>query len=143
MAPLLLLALRSVGATLGRLAYLLGVRREVTRSNLRRAYPELSERQRRQIEARTFASLGMVFLEFLYLRMAPRKRVAKGMHISNLSQVSQVMSHPRGALLLSGHIANWEWLAIGTGLNVRPIHVIVKEQRNRTVAHFLLSLIHI
>ena len=137
----MLLLLRAFGSVLSCAAYYLGIRREVTIVNLRHAYPDLDERQRRRIARRSFSNLGQVFFEFLFLRYASPARIRNGLKIDNLAQVSELMDGPNGSILLSGHLGNWEWLALGTGLQTQqPLDVIIKNQRSSFTERFLVRM---
>jgi KDO2-lipid IV(A) lauroyltransferase len=134
----MLALLRVAGAVLGRLAYVLGVRKTVTLHNLKRALPELSERSRRRIARRSFANLGIVFFEFIFLRSARQSDIVDGFQIKNLQEGAQALSNVNGVILLGGHIANWEWLAVAFGPVIgRPVNVIVKNQKSSHAEQFL------
>jgi Kdo2-lipid IVA lauroyltransferase/acyltransferase len=133
--------LRFAGGILGRVAYKFGIRSQVTLDNLRKAFPEMSEKSRRRIAARSYSNLGKVFFEFLILRFAGRRKIYDGLIISNLQDVEKAISESHGAILLSGHIANWEWLALGCSLRLdRNLCVIIKNQRSSIAERFLTKM---
>src|SRR5581483_7497682 len=130
-----------VGSVLGRLAFYLNIRSRVTLENLRRAYPDRSSRWRRRIAVRSYANLGRVFFEFPYLRWAPKGRIRNGLEIVNLEEVQSTIAGANGAILLSGHLGNWEWLALGCGLRLGvPLDVIIKNQRSKFAERFLVRM---
>ncbi|MDP4199021.1 MAG: lysophospholipid acyltransferase family protein [Bacteroidota bacterium] len=138
MSGAVLLLLRLLGSLLGQLAYFLGLRRDVTLDNLHRAFPTMQSSKLRSIARRSFSNLGIVFAEMLYLRFARAKALRSGLTISNLDRINPILSSSKGAILLSGHIGNWEWLAIGCGLRVqRHLSVIIKNQRSSFIERFL------
>lgn len=133
--------LRCCGGLLGRLAFRLGIRSRVTLDNLARAYPELSSRKRRSIAVKSYSNLGKVFFEFLFLRCAGAYAIRNGLEITNLEEALPAIFGPHGAILLSGHLGNWEWLALGCGLRIgTPLDVIIKNQRASMVERFLLRM---
>ncbi len=139
--------LRFVGGALGRLAFYAGIRSRVTLDNLARAFPEWTSAKRRCTAAKSYASLGTVFFEFLFLRCASKAAIERGLEIVNLAEFLPLLSGvngtilPSGAILLSGHIGNWEWLALGCGLRVKkPLDVIIKNQRSRKAEQFLMRM---
>jgi Kdo2-lipid IVA lauroyltransferase/acyltransferase len=133
--------LRSVGGTLGHLAFWCGVRSRVTIDNLGLAFPEWTSARRRQVAVKSYISLGKVFVEFLFLRYASKKTIERGLEITNLAEIKSYLSGPSGAILLSGHIGNWEWLALGCGLRLDvPLDVIIKNQRSRFAERFLVRM---
>lgn len=137
----MLLILRCVGGVLGRLAFWAGIRSKVTLENLARAYPEFLPNKRRNLAAKSYANLGMVFFEFLFLRYASKDAIQNGLEITNLGDMLPIISNPRGAILLSGHLGNWEWLALGCALRLgTPLDVIIKNQRASPVEQFLVTM---
>ncbi|MFI5202405.1 MAG: lysophospholipid acyltransferase family protein [Candidatus Kapaibacterium sp.] len=137
----MLWVLRGIGGALGRAAFLLGIRADVTMDNLARAYPGLRPKIRRRIASRSYSSLGKVFFEFLFLRVAGKKRIERGLEITNIEDILPALSGPNGAILLSGHLGNWEWMALGCALRIgTPIDVIIKNQRASMVEQFLVKM---
>jgi KDO2-lipid IV(A) lauroyltransferase len=133
--------LRVVGGALGRLAFYAGIRSRVTLENLARAFPEWAPAKRRRIAVQSYSSLGKVFFEFLFLRYASRSAIERGLEITNLTEFLPLLSGTNGAILLSGHIGNWEWLALGCGLRVKkPLDVIIKNQRSLKAEQFLVQM---
>ncbi len=133
--------LRAVGGLLGRLAFWCGIRSKVTLDNLARAYPDWSSAHRREIAGSCYSSLGKTFFEFLYLRYASKASIKRGLEITNLAEMEPLLSGSNGAILLSGHIGNWEWLALGCGLRIsKPIDVIIKNQRSSIAERFLVRM---
>jgi len=134
----MLALLRFCGALLGRVAFVLGIRRAVTLDNLRRAYPELSEDARKSVAKRAYSNLGLVFFEFPYLKSGQRSAIGKGLKLQNLEHVKEALSNPNGVVLVSGHLANWEWLALGLGLVIEnKLNVIVKNQKSSFAERYL------
>ncbi|SRR5579883_1506675 len=137
----MLLVLRVLGGFLGRLAFYAGIRRQVTMENLALAFPDLSDSKKKRIAVRCFANLGRVFFEFLFLRFGPRVAIYNGLEINNLEVVIKAISRQNGAILLSGHLADWEWLALGCALRIdRPLDVIIKNQRSSIAENFMVRM---
>ena len=137
----MLRSLRLFGSLLGRLAFRCGIRSHVTLENLERAFPEWNRAAARRMAARSYGNLGIVFFEFLYLRFASRRKVERGLEIENLEDVRTRIFGKNGSILLSGHIGNWEWLALGCALRIAaPIEVIIKNQRSSVAERFLLRM---
>jgi KDO2-lipid IV(A) lauroyltransferase len=133
--------LRAVGGMLGRLAFWCGIRSHVTIDNLVHAYPEWTSAKCRSVAEANYSSLGKVFFEFLYLRFASKPEIERGLEITNLTEFLPLMSGSSGAILLSGHLGNWEWLALGCGLQVKvPLDVIIKNQRSNIAERFLIRM---
>jgi Kdo2-lipid IVA lauroyltransferase/acyltransferase len=130
--------LNLVGSVLARLAYGLGIRRGVTEENLRQAFPSQNPGELKVLTQDTFTNLGRVFAEFLYLRFASRESIASRLAITNPELIQAALSKPGGVILLSAHLANWEWMALAAGIHLHhPLHVVVKNQRSSYSERFL------
>jgi KDO2-lipid IV(A) lauroyltransferase len=132
---------RAFARVLGSLAYHAGIRRDVTDSNLRLALPHLSQAERDRVALGSYHNIAIVFLEFLYLRFASRRTLERSFTIRQAELARRSASEDRGVLLVSGHIANWEWAGIGLGLSLpQPVRLIVKNQRSNTADRFLQAM---
>lgn len=133
--------LNLVGSTLARLALAIGVRKQVTLQNLTAAFPGTNKRSHRKLLADTYSNLGRVFAEFLFLRFASREQIAQRLRITNPEVLHNALARNRGLILLSAHLANWEWMAMATGIHLgRPLHVIVKNQTGSFAERFLQTM---
>jgi Kdo2-lipid IVA lauroyltransferase/acyltransferase len=133
--------LRLVGGVMGRIAFWCGIRSRVTLENIGRAYPDWTPAKRRHLAAQCYSSLGQVFFEFLFLRYASKSIIERGLVITNLAEMEPFLSGSNGVLLLSGHIGNWEWLALGCALCIgSPLEVIIKNQRSSVAERFLVTM---
>lgn len=131
-------ALNALGSALAVAAFKLGIRKSVTLENLRHAFPQLSAKQIKQLAARSYSNLGRVFFEMLYLRAGSKELIGRSLAITNKEEVRRELSKGKGLILLSAHLANWEWMALGTGLLLdHPLHVIVKNQAGSYTERFL------
>jgi KDO2-lipid IV(A) lauroyltransferase len=101
---------RAIGASIGRIGYFpLGIRRRVVDHQLRAAYPELSERERRRIAAGSYASLGRMAVEAALLAGMPREKLLQLFHPPvGWEHIERLQQTGRGALLICGHLGNWE-----------------------------------
>jgi KDO2-lipid IV(A) lauroyltransferase len=142
------LLLRAVGAVVGRLprrpadalASLLAalafdglrIRRRVTLDNLRHAFPEWSERQRRRVGRAAYRNLALVGMESLRaLRLEPARLIARvDLDAGSEQLYRDLMAAGRGVIFVSGHYGNWELIAARTAAVGYPSAVIVQEQRN-------------
>jgi KDO2-lipid IV(A) lauroyltransferase len=132
-------ALRRVGAALGTLARLLGVRRRVARANLALAFPEKSPADRERLLAAHYRELGRVMLE--YPRVAALAHAREGevlVEIRGREHLLAVRDTGRGAILMSGHFGNVELMASYMA-RIHPVDVVVRPQSNPGVDRLLLE----
>ncbi|HXG37805.1 MAG TPA: lysophospholipid acyltransferase family protein [Bacteroidota bacterium] len=130
-----LLPLRVVqrlGASAGELLYtLFGFRKAVAVDNLRRALPDLSEREIDQIACSSFRSVGTALFEFLWFPRFRPETIKEVARIENPELVKELHGRGKGIILLTAHFGNWELLAQSMHVELGlPLSIIVKPQSN-------------
>lgn len=126
----------AVGGLAGRwYARLRGPRTAVGRINLRLAFPEWSEAERRHVLERSLANLGRSIVEFAQLpdldAAALRERVAlEG--IEHL-EAAQAASPSGGVIVLTGHFGSWELLLAAMSARGLPVAVVHRPRDNPTL----------
>jgi KDO2-lipid IV(A) lauroyltransferase len=139
--PLMQTVLAALGSLLARAAFTFGIRKSVTMDNLRHAFRSLNETELNKLAAQSYGNLGAVFFEMLYLRFASRDAIEQRLRITNQAEIEAVLREGKGMILLSAHLANWEWMAMGTALHLKqPLYVIVKNQRDGYAERFLQAM---
>lgn len=113
-------------------------RRNLTLTNLRRAFPTVSATERKRLARATYANLVIVFEEILATPYLTHSELRASFQFNNPDVLRNALNHGNGAILWSAHLANWEWSALVAALEFgQPLLVVVKEQRNRTVNRWL------
>ncbi len=120
-------AARALGRYLGRLGLRLDSRhREIVLSNLAASFPEKDQGWVERTAAACFAHLGQVALEIPRLvRLSPREVLARTRH-HGLEHLEAAQAKGRGVLLLTGHIGNWEWASLASGLVVKGACLVAR-----------------
>jgi KDO2-lipid IV(A) lauroyltransferase len=129
-----------LGRCLGSLAYqVMKSRRELTLENLREAQQRgflPSTLNVEQIGRKTWEHLGMLGSEFVYYSNRPQ-RVLKNIVIDGEANLRRVLEQKRGAIMVMGHIGNWEIMGFrlcAVNLLVNPI---AQTQENSLVDDFV------
>lgn len=120
--------------------YLIPIRKHITLSNLRKAFPNLSEKEIKKIGFGSYRSFTITLVEILYLPALKSERMLNTIFsdADEMSLVSAFYKQNRGLIVLSGHFGNWEYLALAGSLkNNLPFNVVIKPQRNHFVDNFL------
>jgi Kdo2-lipid IVA lauroyltransferase/acyltransferase len=113
------------------------VRREVTLTNIRAAFPEKSEVEAIRIGRSCYRNFARLVAEFARLpQMSPAERMAC-VEIQGREHLDSVIGMGRGGILLSGHFGNWEWLGAHFPLIGQPVYFVVAEQHNPLVGAFM------
>jgi len=143
------LAARAVGAVqavpralTGPMASVLGgllfltVERRATLSNLARVYPEWPGSRRWKVAYDAYRQTTHSLIEFLHGHRYTDAEILDRVAIDPAAEalVAGAMAGGRGALLLTGHFGNWEWLARRAAAGGYPIAVIFKSPRDPALA---------
>jgi KDO2-lipid IV(A) lauroyltransferase len=134
--------LEKLGRSLGRVAYWLDIRhRRIVSQNLAFIYPEWSPRQRRRLAKRIFQHFGIVFLEILQAPFLSRTKLIERVYIEGQDILIKALDHPRGCLLYSAHLGNWEFglLALSARLN-RSTTTVAKPIKWKLAHNWLTAL---
>jgi KDO2-lipid IV(A) lauroyltransferase len=124
-----------VGRFLGAMGYhIIGYRKSIALDNLARAFPHLTETERRSIALKAYKSYATVLVEGLWAGGQSKEELLKTCRFGNPEVVQKHLSNPHGLILLSGHFGNWEFLANAFSLRLgQPISIIAQRQRNRRI----------
>jgi KDO2-lipid IV(A) lauroyltransferase len=79
-------------------------RRHVVRTNLEICFPELSDRQRLDLERRAFESFGIGLLELGIAWWLPDRRIAHLAHVEGKEHLDRALARGKGVLLLCSHV---------------------------------------
>jgi KDO2-lipid IV(A) lauroyltransferase len=88
--------------------YVFGYRKDVVLNNLRSAFPEKTEKERRRIAQKFYHNLMDTFIETIKMISVTEKFLDKRVN-GNWEAVNQFFSTGRNIQLFVGHNFNWEW----------------------------------
>jgi KDO2-lipid IV(A) lauroyltransferase len=117
-----------MGRVLGWLLWTLHVRRRVIMDNLRLAFPEWTEAQRRDVGRRTFVNIGQMALEFLLVTRMDREELDRlfvydpGMREVMLA----ALASGRPMVVCTAHFGNFENLAAVHNMQGYKIAMVVR-----------------
>jgi KDO2-lipid IV(A) lauroyltransferase len=126
--PVPLSALRCVGALAGLIALPLA-RRDWRRTlaHLAAAFPERDKRWHRALARRSAAHLGTLLGEVAWLWSASPRAILERTEFVGLEHLKGNLRPDRGAILVTGHCGNWEWLNLGLGASGVGMTVAARE----------------
>jgi KDO2-lipid IV(A) lauroyltransferase len=118
-------------------------RRQVVRRNLRNAFPNQTDRERRRTERRFYRHLADYIVETLKLAHISQEEVLRRAHIRNPEIIRPLLSQGHTCImLLMGHYGNWEWFTGATpffGGTVR-VYQIYRPLKSRAFDRLFLFL---
>ena len=122
---------RAAGRGLAWLVYCLWARlRRVGLSNLRLAFPEWPERQRRRVLRRLFRHLGRMLADFAHFPRWHRGNIERLIIYDGFENYARAHDQGKGVLFLTAHFGNWELGSFAHGVYGYPCAFIVREFDN-------------
>jgi KDO2-lipid IV(A) lauroyltransferase len=101
-------------------------RRRIGLANLGRAFPALTAAERLRLFRRSWLHVGMTCIEACRLRARPLEDALSRISVEGGEHLRSVMiSHGR-ALILTGHLGNWELLALAPRLSGYPTTIVAR-----------------
>jgi KDO2-lipid IV(A) lauroyltransferase len=119
--------LDAFGAAIGALIWALGIRRRVVLDNLRLAFPEKGEEERREIARRTYRNLGQMIPDFLRVPFLPREEIERMFVYEGWEKFEEARARGKGVIAATGHFGNFDLLAAAHTLKGVPITTISRQ----------------
>ncbi len=127
-------AARLVGATFAAAAY--AVRTPLRRSamfNLRLAFPDWTDAQRRRAIRGMIRQIGWMAGEFSQFPKYTRERIEQIVVVDGFENFDAARRRGKGVLFLTGHMSAWELAPFAQALYGYPLHFLVRPIANRRV----------
>jgi len=118
--------LGALGAFAGWLLWALHVRRRVVMDNLRLAFPEKSDGERRDIARDTFVNLGRMAPEFFLAPRMTREELERVFVYEGWERFEAARARGKGVIACTAHFGNFELLAAVHNLKGVPITMITR-----------------
>jgi KDO2-lipid IV(A) lauroyltransferase len=119
--------LMALGAAIGWLVWALGIRRRVVLDNLRLAFPEKTEEERRDIARRTYRNLGQMIPDFARIPFLRREELERIFVYDGWERFQQAIDSGRGVIACTAHFGNFEVLAAAHTLRGTPVTMISRQ----------------
>ncbi len=125
---------RMLGRGLGWLTFrVIRIRREVTLENLRNAFPEKNAGEILALGLATYKQFGMMMVEYLRMPKIRPEDIFKLLQVDDDSALKKARDAGKGAILLTAHFGNWEYLGIHVTASGYPTTYLFQEQSNPLV----------
>ena len=119
--------LAAFGALLGWIAWTLRIRRRVVLENLRLAFPEKTEAERRDVARRTYRNLGAMIPDFLRIPALSRAELERIFVYEGWDRYEAARARGKGVIAATAHFGNFEVLAAAHTLRGVPITMISRQ----------------
>lgn len=98
-----------IGRLLGSLAYVLDRRhRRIVERNLKFTHPEWNQDHVRKLARGVFQNMGITFLEICQMFSFSGKDILRNVRIRGEENLFEALKSPKGLILISAHLGNWE-----------------------------------
>ena len=91
------------------LYYVIGYRKKVVRYNLKLAFPNKSDKERLEIEKKTFHHFIDTFMEMIKSFTISQKEISERFQYKNVEILQNLYKENKSLIAMTGHYANWEW----------------------------------
>ena len=116
------------GERLGRFIWRIAKRRRKTgESNLRMAFPQMSESEARETCRRVFENFGRASADFLIGLDRTKEEIEETTVIEHIEYLESALAKGKGVILLTAHFGNWERVAAWGVLSGYKLSVIVRD----------------
>ncbi len=119
-----------LGSVLARAGRLFPSLRRNAERNLRLAFPEISESERRNLLRGCFENLGRLLAVFSHFTKSNTARLESLIEAKGLEHLVAAKQHGRGAILFTGHIGAWELTSFGLSMFGHPLSFLVRRIDN-------------
>lgn len=135
--------LHRIGGVIYLLGYhVFGFRRALALDNLRRCFPEKSERERRAVARRCYRNFCDVLMETVKSITIGEAELRRRVGIAD-PEICRALARGEGGqavILLAAHQCNWEWMLLISRLTCAfPIDAVYKRARNAVIDRLLVE----
>src|SRR5690606_21235489 len=100
--------------------YVISYRKKVIDTNLKFAFPEKTAKERKQIRNRFYRNFtDSFFAETIKMLTISEKELRQRFHVVNQELIDQEVLQGKTAIMMAGHVFNWEMAILGVALNTQ------------------------
>jgi len=129
------------GNILGSIAYLLDARhRRIVKRNLKFAYPEWPLDKINKISIKTFQNVGITVLEIGQMTCFSKKDILQKVRIKGKENLLNTIKSPKGVIMISAHIGNWEICSLFLSCYMQKSVVVVAQNQPNIIERIIHKL---
>ncbi len=98
------------------IAYVVRYREAVIDQNLQKAFPELSDKERKKIKKTYYQHLAELAAEMIKMLTISKKNVMRRYRCVNPELVNNYFTKNESVILVSSHFNNWEWMVLSLAM---------------------------
>lgn len=89
--------------------YIVGYRKDLVLSNLRKSFPEKSEKELLKIRRKFYRHFVDLFMEMIKSFTISEKQIKKRYVFKNMALIESLTKKGKSLIVIGSHYANWEW----------------------------------
>ncbi len=130
-----------VGNILGGLAYLIDARhRRIARCNLKFTHPQWSEDHIRKLTLGIFQNMGITVLEICQMTCFSKENILQKVRIRGKENLLNTIKSPKGVIMISAHIGNWEMCHLFLSSYIHKSQVVVTKKQPYIIERIIHKL---
>lgn len=121
------------------LYYIIPVRKNVVKNNLRIALPDRADSEINKLTRLTYQNILITFFEMMYLPSITKEEVDSSITVENSEAFKKSIKIDEAAIILTGHFGGWEFCMSALTLKLgRECSLLAQPQSNPLVSDFVM-----
>lgn len=112
-------------------------RQRMADANIAAAFPEMSPRERYLVRRDSVRNICRTMMELLRLPAMTPEDLKSLVKVDDLEPLATALADGRGALIVSAHYGNWEWLGARLAADLEPMTAIARDAAHGTTASLI------
>ena len=117
--------------------YILPIRKKVALQNIKDNFPELNNQKKLKILKNTYIHFGMILSDFLRTKKLNENNINNIIYMDDKTR--QMLKDNKRAIIMTGHLGNWEYFLPTFGLNGFPFSIVAQKIKNPYLNRFFLK----
>ncbi len=113
--------------------------RLIAYNNLKLSFPQKGEEEIWEITEQVFLNIGIMLAEVAAASVRGESWIKKQVSIEGREHLEEALRKGKGVLLLTGHLGNWEYVALGIGREY-PLSFVARSLDNEYLNDFITGL---
>ncbi len=122
------------------LQHIVKYRHNVIVENLERVYGNNLPQEEKKLLKDIYRNFTYLWFEVLQTKKINKNNIDQHFTAHNLELVRKTLEDEKGAIIMTGHLGNFEWFSIYLGIKEVPFAAIAKRIRNKYVDEFMLNI---
>ena len=118
--------------------YILPIRKKIALENIKDNLTEIKTKEQKAILKKTYRHFGMVLTDFLRSKKLNQKNINNIVHVNK--KTKELLNDNPGAIIMTGHLGNWEYFLPTFGLNNFPFSIVAQKIKNPYLNRLFLKI---